>query len=217
MTEQTQRFNFVALQLCFLLAVVYFGQMITGFEPGFNPSMSPVWKFFTSIFGHSDLQHLANNLFFIGLFGSLYERFTSGRTFFLTFLVSALFANLSAFIFFPESFIIGASGGASGVLAAFAVYKPRQIGLALGVPLPMWAVLLGYVFINTAGLTGATNVAYEAHLLGMVTGALIGLRHRDQIIPEDNEKDEELEEGEDSIPEENWREEIREWEEKWMM
>jgi len=211
---EDRNFHFVALQLCFLLAVVYFGQIVTGFEPGFNPSASPVWKFFTSIFGHSDLQHLANNLFFIGLFGSLYERFTSGRTFFLTFLISALFANLSAFIFFSESFIIGASGGASGVLAAFAVYKPRQIGLALGVPLPMWAVLTGYVFINTAGLTGATNVAYEAHLLGMVTGAVIGLWDRKHFTTE--EEDEENEDKE-KLEEENWKEKIKDWEEKWMM
>jgi len=211
MDKEKSGFNFVALQLCFLLAVVFLGQVFAGFQPGFNPSVSPLWKFFTSIFGHSDLQHLLNNLFFIGLFGSIYERFTDGRTFVLTFLVSALFANLSAFVFFPESFIIGASGGASGVLAALAVLKPRQIGLALGVPLPMWAVLIGYVFINTVGLTGANNVAYEAHLLGMVTGAVIGFRDRERFLEGTEEDDEE------ELEEEDWKRRIREWEEKWMM
>lgn len=207
-TDSAGRFNFYALQLCIVLGIVYLVQVFTGFDPGFNASESPWWKFFTSFFGHSDLEHLLNNLFFIGLFGSIYERLTSGATFLNTFLVSAVFANLSAFVFFPETAIIGASGGATGVLAAFAIYRPRRIGLALGVPAPMWAVFLSYLFINFAGLSASNTVAYEAHLLGMVTGAVIGYKLRDQsLLPSSEEKDEEDE----------WRKRIREWEEKWML
>lgn len=95
-----------------------------------------------------------------------------------------------------------------GILAALAVYRPNKIGLALGVPLPMWAVLLTYVFINIAGLTGANNTAYEAHLLGMIVGAMVGLYLRDSSKEEDEE---------DHLNEENWRERIKEWEEKWMI
>ena len=95
-----------------------------------------------------------------------------------------------------------------GILAALAVYRPNKIGLALGVPLPMWAVLVAYVFINVAGLSAANSVAYEAHLFGMVAGAVTGYRLR-----ESSDKDEEEEE----LEAENWRKRIREWEEKWMM
>lgn len=202
-----QKFNFTALKLCGVFLGVYALQVLYGFEPGFNAASSPFWKFFTSIFGHSSMEHLFNNLFFIGLFGSIFERLTSSRVLLGTFLVSALFANLSAFVFFPDSFIIGASGGGMGILAALAVYRPNKIGLALGVPLPMWAVLGIYVFINVAGLTAVTNTAYEAHLLGMVVGAIVGLHLREES---DESEEKELEE-------ENWRERIREWEDKWMM
>lgn len=205
-----ESFNFYALQLTAVLGIVYVGQVAFGFDPGFNASVSPRWKFFSSIFGHSGLEHLLNNAFFIAVFGSIYERWTSGRTFLATFLVSGFFANLSAFVFFPETAIIGASGGAMGVLAALAVYRPRQIGLALGVPAPMWAVLLTYIFINFVGLPAATGVAYEAHLLGMITGGVIGYSLRDKPYSERDEKEEK-----DEF--ENWRERIREWEEKWMM
>jgi membrane associated rhomboid family serine protease len=204
-----EKFNFTALKLCAVFIGIYALQVFQGFEPGFNASTSPFWKFFTSIIGHSGPEHLFNNIFFIGLFGSILERLSSSRTLLATFLVSALFANLSAFVFFPETFIIGASGGGMGILAALAVYRPNKIGLALGVPLPMWAALAVYVFINVAGLTAVNNTAYEAHLLGMVIGAIAGVHLRDSLRERD-EDDEDLEE-------ENWRERIKDWEEKWMM
>jgi membrane associated rhomboid family serine protease len=77
----------------------------------------------------------------------------------------------------------------------------------MGVPLPMWAALAAYVFINVAGLTAVNNTAYEAHLLGMVIGVVVGLYLREDIEQTD----------EDRVEEENWRERIREWEDKWMM
>lgn len=202
-----QKFNFTALKLCAVFIGVYALQVLYGFEPGFNASSSPFWKFFTSVIGHSGPEHLFNNIFFIGLFGSILERLSSSRTLIATFLVSALFANLSAFVFFPETFIIGASGGGMGILAALAVYRPNKIGLALGVPLPMWAALAVYVFINVAGLTALNNTAYEAHLLGMVVGAVVGLHLRDSSERSDEE----------DLEEENWRERIKDWEDKWMM
>ncbi len=208
MKEPNSEFRFVALKLCAVFAGVYALQVTTGFDPGFNASSSPWWKFLTSIFGHSGLEHLFNNLFFIGLFGSIYERLTSSRAFLATFLVSALFANITAFLFYADSAIIGASGGGMGLMAALAVYRPRKIGLALGVPAPMWFVLLAYVFINVAGLSAVTGVAYEAHLFGLVSGGIIGLWLRDQPYVENEEEDDELD---------NWRQKIRDWEEKYML
>lgn len=203
-----QNFNFVALQLCTFMAIIFGLQIFMGLEPGFKASSSEWWKFFTSIFGHSDMNHLFNNLFFLGLFGSIYERWTSGPIFVYTFLLSALFANITAFIFFSNSFIIGASGGAMGILAALAVYRPNSIGLALGVPLPMWAVLIVYIFTNLAGLTGSTNVAYEAHLFGILSGAVFGFWLRDPTTDMNDEQ---------KLEEDDWREKIREWEQKYMI
>lgn len=209
---KTENFNFTALKLCGVFAGVFALQIFTNFDPAFSASSSPWWKFFTSFFGHGDLEHLLNNLFFIGLFGSIYERFTSSRIFLATFLVSAIFANLSAFIFFAETSIIGASGGGMGLMAALAVFKPRKIGLALGVPAPMWLVLVIYVAINIAGLSAATGTAYEAHLLGLLSGGVIGLWLRD----DEKEKRSKKNRNKD-LEEDNWKDRIREWEEKWMM
>lgn len=202
--------KFSAIHLAVILGIVYFLQVLTGFEPGFRAGVSPWWKFFTSFLGHSDLEHLYNNLFFITLFGTIYRLLTSEKIFWGTFIVSALFANTTAFIFYPDSYIIGASGGAMGLLSTLAVYKPRKIGLALGVPAPMYAVLAVYILINFAGITGASTVAYEAHLFGLVTGLVIGIWLREK---EDKEKKAKKKEEKESM---NWEDKIRKWEEKYM-
>lgn len=99
-------------------------------------------------------------------------------------------------------------------MAALAVFKPRKIGLALGVPAPMWLVLLIYVAINIAGLSAVTGTAYEAHLLGLLSGGAIGLYLRDK----ETQKKEALKtKGDEKLEEDNWKKKIRDWEEKWMM
>lgn len=203
------KFRWVAAQFCLLLGAVFASQILFNFDPGFNASSSPWWKFFTSFFGHSGLEHLLNNLFFLGLFGSIYERLSSGKTFIATFLVSAIVANLTAFIFFPNTAIVGASGGAFGVLAALAVYQPRRIGLALGVPMPMWATLAVYTFIQFAGLTATGgSTAFEAHIFGMVAGAPIGYWLR---------SNRDFDSEEDELDSDSWQKRLRDWEDKWMM
>jgi membrane associated rhomboid family serine protease len=205
--SEFEELNFVTLRLCLVLLGVYVIQIVTGFDPAFQAGNSAWWKFFTSILGHSGPKHLFNNLFFLGLFGTVLELRSSTKNFLFVFFASALFANLTAFFFYSGP-IIGASGGAMGVLAALAVYRPNQIGLALGIPLPMWSVLGIYILIQMAGLTGYSNTAYMAHLFGLVIGAAVGYRMRDRSLIPDLEVDEE---------EREWKKRMREWEEKFMM
>lgn len=228
-----------SLYFTVFLGLVYALQLATGFDPGFQAGTSPDINFFLSFLGHSSTEHLFNNLFFIGLFGTLFELLTSRKMFVYTFLISAVFANFTAFIFYTDSAIIGASGGAMGLLSAIAIYRPNKIGLALGVPVPMWAVLIIYIMINTAGLGVETGTAYEAHLFGLVTGSIIGLwlRTRDSeneydskrksygkkkkgLFRDDSNDLEEAyvsEDADDNLTGERWERRIRNWEEKYMI
>lgn len=209
--EAFDDFRWGAVKLSALISLVFGLQVFYNLELAYKAFESPLWKFFTSIVAHGGPEHLFNNLFFIALFGSIYELHTSEKEFYKAFFLSALFANLTAFVFFPDSYIVGASGGAMGVLAALSVYRPNQTGLALGIPAPMWAVLGIYIFTNFAGVTGAGNTAYEAHLMGIVSGAYIGYRKRKKplISSEDGEDGEEDEFS-------NWERRISKWEEKYM-
>lgn len=230
MDSNIQDLDFAALYLCFTLLIVYTLQVVFDLELAYRPGVE-YYRFFTSFLAHSSLEHLLNNLFFIGLFGTMYELFTDSKTFLATFFVSAFLANFTSFIFYPDTFIVGASGGAMGLLAALAVYKPRQVGLGLGVPMPMWAVLITYIFIDLVGLGGANNTANEAHLAGLLVGSFVGYRLRNpgkSLIKTEglsNRKDKEVDQinnqgeigdGEDDLGFDNWEQRIREWEEKYM-
>lgn len=207
--KENQGLKFTALTLCAFLFLVYSLQIFFNLELAYRPGVE-YYRFFTAIFAHSGLQHLLNNLFFIGLFGTIYNMHTNSRIFLTTFLVSGILANFTAFIFYPETFILGASAGAMGILSALAVYRPKQIGIGLGVPMPMWAVLIVYIFIDLVGVGGTNTTANEAHLAGLLVGAVMGYRLRE------NELIEKRKEEEEDLGFDNWEERIRKWEEKWM-
>ena len=209
MEKRETQISYSALTLCGFLFLVYSLQVFYNLELAYRPGVE-YYRFFTSFFAHSSLEHLLNNLFFLGLFGTVFEIYTDSRTFFTTFLISAVLANLTAFVFYPETFILGASAGAMGVLAALAVYRPNQIGLGLGVPMPMWAVLIAYIFIDLVGLGGVNTTANEAHLAGLLVGGIIGFSLRDRELFGSKESDEE------DLGYENWEKRIKAWEEKWM-
>lgn len=136
------------------------------------------WTIVTSFFLHSpsDYMHLLNNLFFLAVFGFMLERTVGTKRFLAIFFSSGVFANLSAFIFYPNTPVLGASGAVSGIVAAMATLRPRALGLFWGVPVPMWAAFLGWIATNLVG-TAATggNIAFEAHLFGLASGLLFGL------------------------------------------
>nr|MDT0667556.1 rhomboid family intramembrane serine protease [Micromonospora sp. DSM 115978] len=83
--------------------------------------------------------------------------------------------------------LVGASGAVAGVLGAYLVVFPkaRVIGLVtflffLPFWLPAWVVLgfwfvLQYVYFVGVGMSDGGNVAYAAHVVGFVVGALIVL------------------------------------------
>lgn len=173
--------------------------------------MDRPWSLLTSIFIHapSDYMHLLNNLFFLMLFGTILERWAGSRTFLAIFIGGGLVANLAAFSFYYDSAVLGMSGAVSAVVGALTVIRPRSVGLFWGAPLPMWAVMVGWLATNLAGLGAGTGIAYEAHLYGLIVGAVAGayLRMTQRSVQRVSELDEV--DGPDT-------EEIEEWEDRFM-
>lgn len=169
-----------ALTLSFLIVLTYLAQLAV---PELNNlafvaaefSRAP-WTILTSTFLHSpgDYMHLLNNLFFLALFGYMLEQVIGTRRFLAVYVTAGITANLAAFTFYPNTPVLGASGAISGVVAALAVVRPRMIGLLWGVPAPMWAVLLGWIGLNTLGFGAGSTIAFEAHLYGLITGVIAG-------------------------------------------
>jgi len=172
------------------------------------------WSFVTSMFIHapSDYMHLLNNLFFLMLFGTIFERWAGSRTFLAVFIGGGLAANLAGFSFYYDSAVLGMSGAVSAVVGALTVIRPRSVGLFWGAPLPMWAVMVGWLATNLAGLGASTGIAYEAHLYGLIVGAVVGayLRTTQRSVQRVSEldEDEDIDEPDPS--------EIEEWEDRFM-
>ncbi len=166
------------------------------------------WTILTSIFLHNpgDYMHLLNNLFFLVVFGFMLENIIGTKKFLGLYLGGGILANLSAFIFYPATPVLGASGAISAIIAALAVIRPRDMGLFWGVPVPMWAALLGWIVTNLVGAAATGGgIAYEAHLFGLAAGAVAGLFFRSEHSRSDSQ--------DDTVDEDI---DMEQWEEEWM-
>lgn len=203
--------RFYAVRLGGFILLVYLFQLVfpslTSFL-GFRVSLFPetFWTIFTSFFIHStsDYMHLLNNLFFLTVFGTVMEHYTGSKRFFLFFIAAGIFANISAFFFYPGSLVLGASGAVSGIIAFLAVYKPNRIGLFWGVPLPMWLVGFMWLITNLLAFGSEAGIAFEAHVFGLSFGGVVGIFYRSG---KENKDEEEFEIDERSM---------RMWEDSYM-
>jgi membrane associated rhomboid family serine protease len=146
-----------------------------------------------ALFLHGSWAHVLVNSAFIVAFGSpVARRFgTDGRgalSFFGFFLVCGVLSNLSYAAVHPTSaaVVVGASGAASGLMAAAARLMTRGPGLAplLSPPvISMGAAWLGVnlmlAVLGSMGLwglspgSGGAPVAWEAHIAGFAVGLLL--------------------------------------------
>ncbi|WP_322768606.1 rhomboid family intramembrane serine protease [Frankia sp. Cr1] len=162
------------------------GQVLCELESPPSFVKSPVLSVLTSMFLHGSWLHLLGNMLFLGVFGNNIED-RMGRLLYLIFYVVCGYTAAYGFALFePESTttLIGASGAIAGVLGAYLVVFPRArvIGLVtflffLPFWLPAWLVLgfwfvLQYVYFTGMGVADGGSVAYGAHVVGFVFGAV---------------------------------------------
>jgi membrane associated rhomboid family serine protease len=166
------------------------GQVLRGGCEAVSPppyDKRPWLSVLTAMFLHGGWLHLLGNMLFLFVFGNNVED-RLGRLRFLGFYLLCGYAATYGFALFqPESTqpLVGASGAIAGVLGAYLVMFPRARVLSLltfffflPVRLPAWLVLGGwfllqYLYFRGAGVTGGSEVAYGAHVVGFVVGAAL--------------------------------------------
>lgn len=169
-----------------LIPSVLFGREILPDGYPYVPLMlTPV----TSIFLHVSLIHLAGNMLFLWVFGDNVED-AMGHVRFLVFFVLCGTAAAMAHAYMNAGShrpLIGASGGVSGVVAAYLILYPRVRIWALfwvGIPLHLpayWAIGFWIALqIASAFLGGDEAVGWFAHVGGFFAGVLLIplMRHR---------------------------------------
>ena len=152
----------------------------------------PALSVLTAMFLHGGWLHLAGNMLFLFVFGNNVED-RLGRVRFLAFYLACGYAATYGFsLFLADSTrpLVGASGAVAGVLGAYLVLFPKArvwslltFFFFLPVRLPAWLVLgswfvLQYIYTTGAGLTDSAGVAYLAHVIGFVVGAVLVWRLR---------------------------------------
>ncbi len=160
---------------------------ITSANYGLIPTEAKPFTFFTYMFLHGGFEHLLGNMIFLWLVGCMIEM-GSGRIFCsLTYVLTGLGAAGLYCLMNPGSsiYLVGASGSIAGLMGAFCVLYGRKkvkFFYSLGfyfnyfrapaiIILPIWiAKEIYFLYADEIG-----NVAYEAHLGGLISGAALGL------------------------------------------
>jgi membrane associated rhomboid family serine protease len=129
------------------------------------------WRMITSVFVHSTglIFHVLLNMYTLWIFGQLLEGLLGRWRFLTLYLISGLAGSVGVlWLGDPRTGVVGASGAIFGLLGAFLVIQRR-----LGGDMTQLLVLVGINLV--IGFVPGFNIAWQAHLGGLVGGALVGL------------------------------------------
>ncbi|MCJ2532466.1 MAG: rhomboid family intramembrane serine protease [Candidatus Thermoplasmatota archaeon] len=157
----------------------------TFFDIAFSPrdilDSDRMYTVITSMYAHAGIYHLLFNVIGLAFIGTIFEQRIGPRPFIIIYLFAGVCGTL---VFaglrwndFPV-FVVGASGAISGVLGAFARMYPneRMRMFLMFFPLPpmqVWVIVAIFVMMQIAFVFGNTNIAWEAHIGGLLGGMLI--------------------------------------------
>lgn len=142
---------------------------------GLNPASFPArpWTIVSNLFVHSGLWHIIANMLALYFFGTYLSRLVGERKFLLVYFGGGLLGNIAYILLAsPLSIAVGASGAIFALGGALAVMVPRlRVFLfPIPVPIPLWIAVIGGFFV----LILLPNVAWQAHLGGLVLGLITG-------------------------------------------
>ena len=148
----------------------------------------------TYAFLHANLLHLGGNMLFLWVFGDNVEDAVGHGRYLLFYVGSAAGGGLAHALVNPDSAIplIGASGAVAGIVGAYFLLHPRvklwvlvfgriPVKLSAGWVLGAWAIF--QVFNVLVAVPGEDNIAWWAHVGGLVTGAVLILVVRRRGVP----------------------------------
>lgn len=144
---------------------------LLGLEPA--GLLARPWTIVTNLFIHSGLWHLIANMLTLYFFGTYLSRLIGDRNFLIVYFLGGIIGNLFFILLASPYYIaIGASGAVFAIGGALAVMVPklRIYIFPIPAPLPLWAGVIGaFVIISIL-----PNVAWQAHLGGLILGLMAG-------------------------------------------
>jgi membrane associated rhomboid family serine protease len=140
-----------------------------------------LWTVFTYMFVHANWEHIIFNMLTLYFFGTFSMALVGEGFFLIVYFVGGIMGGLLFYVLSPLtgnnfSILVGASGAIYALGGLLLVMRPnaKVITFPIPVPMPLWiAILVGFLLV--AFLPG---VAWEAHLGGIIFGAVVGLFFR---------------------------------------
>jgi membrane associated rhomboid family serine protease len=118
-------------------------------------------------------------------FGRVLYQLVGGRRFLLVYFIGGIVGNLLyVWLGEPLSIAIGASGAIYAIAGALVVMMPTMRVAIWGIlPMPLWAVILFFFVLWSipgvfSDIAGQSQVAWQAHLGGIVIGLAAGYYFR---------------------------------------
>lgn len=155
------------------------------FAYGLRPAYPRATTFFTYMFLHGGTGHLVGNMVFLWILGSMLEIGCGRMLFAVIYLVSGFLSAAFFYAIYPLSTIplVGASGAIAGLMGACTVLYGRKrvnVFYSLGfyfntASIPAILLLPAWLANECCQLffTGASHVAYVAHIGGLAGGAAL--------------------------------------------
>jgi membrane associated rhomboid family serine protease len=156
----------VSLNLAIWLLQIYPGSNLTS-QLAFVPLSvyTEPWRMITAGFAHSESNplHVLLNMYSLYIFGSILEPMLGRLRFLAVWLISVFGSSVAVmYLNTPDTWVIGASGGVFGLMAAYFVVL-RAVG-------ERSQRLLGLIAINLVFGFIMPGVSWQAHLGGLFAG-----------------------------------------------
>lgn len=164
-----------------ICVVVFAAQWITGLNNGpvtsslwyagayGYPGLYEPWRMLTTAFVHGNILHIALNMYTLWIFGIVLEPMLGRTRYAVLFVLSAIAGSVGVYLLAdPRQPVVGASGAIFGMMAALLIIQRH-----LGGPITQLLVLVG-INLVISFLPGF-GIAWQAHVGGLVGGALVGL------------------------------------------
>jgi len=134
------------------------------------------WTIISSMFVHGSIWHILFNMISLYFLGSFFIRAAGEKSILAVFFLGGLAGNiLFALLANPFSTGIGASGAVFALGGALAVMVPRVpvFIFFIPIPVPLWVAIIIFFLLSFL-----PNIAWQAHLGGLLLGLVAGLIFR---------------------------------------
>ena len=138
------------------------------------------WTILTAMFVHAGFWHIFGNMITLFFFGRALTMLVGRNKFLLVYFVGGIVGNIFyLWLGEPVSLALGASGAVFAVAGALGMMRPNiKVLVYFIVPMPLWLVII--LFFGIWSIPGFVlpNVAWQAHLGGLITGLVTGYYFR---------------------------------------